>query len=378
MHNPVFHLACLDASLAIRPVFQRFSTVIITSGTLSPLDMYPRMLNFVPVISETYPMTLTRSCFCPLVITRGSDQVAISSKFEVRNDPAVVRNFGQILIDLAKMVPDGVVCFFPSYLYMESIVTMWNEMGLLNEVWKHKLIIVETPDAAETAVALENYRRACDNGRGAVLLSVARGKVSVGIDFDHHYGRAVVMFGIPYQYTESRILKARLEYLRDKFQIRENDFLTFDALRHAAQCVGRVLRGKTDYGLMIVADKRYARNDKRDKLPKWMRDGFSAATSNLSTDMAMAVAKKFLRSMAQPFEPADQLGTSLWTLEDVHKHMRAELARQARNVVDDVHAVHGHGGDMGGLKDEDSAMMEGLYDDDESSMDAVAHGGGFM
>ncbi|KAJ3349991.1 hypothetical protein GGF32_005162 [Allomyces javanicus] len=378
MHNPVFHLACLDASLAIRPVFQRFSTVIITSGTLSPLDMYPRMLNFVPVISETYPMTLTRSCFCPLVITRGSDQVAISSKFEVRNDPAVVRNFGQILIDLAKMVPDGVVCFFPSYLYMESIVTMWNEMGLLNEVWKHKLIFVETPDAAETAVALENYRRACDNGRGAVLLSVARGKVSEGIDFDHHYGRAVVMFGIPYQYTESRILKARLEYLRDKFQIRENDFLTFDALRHAAQCVGRVLRGKTDYGLMIFADKRYARNDKRDKLPKWMRDGFSAATSNLSTDMAMAVAKKFLRSMAQPFAPADQLGTSLWTLEDVHKHMRAELARHTRNVVDDVHAVHGHGGDMGGLEDEDSAMMDALYDDDESSIDAVAHGGGFM
>lgn len=36
---------------------------------------------------------------------------------------------------------------------------------------------------------------------------MARGKVSEGIDFDHNYGRAVLMFGIPYQYTESRILK---------------------------------------------------------------------------------------------------------------------------------------------------------------------------
>lgn len=63
------------------------------------------------------------------------------------------------------------------------------------------------------------------------------------------------MFGIPYVYTESRILRARLEYLRDTFQIRENDFLTFDAMRQAAQCVGRCLRGKTDYGLMIFADK---------------------------------------------------------------------------------------------------------------------------
>ena len=82
-------------------------------------------------------------------------------------------------------------------------------------MWKNKLIFVETPDANETSIALENYRRvrlsfarisflfiyidtrsqACDNGRGAVLLSVARGKVSEGIDFDHNYGRAVLMFG---------------------------------------------------------------------------------------------------------------------------------------------------------------------------------------
>lgn len=50
-------------------------------------------------------------------------------------------------------------------------------------------------------------------------------------------------------------LQARLEYLRDQFHIRENDFLTFDAMRHAAQCVGRALRGKNDYGVMIFADK---------------------------------------------------------------------------------------------------------------------------
>ena len=31
--------------------------------------------------------------------------------------------------------------------------------GILNEVWKHKLIFVETPDANETSIALENYRR---------------------------------------------------------------------------------------------------------------------------------------------------------------------------------------------------------------------------
>ncbi|KAI0699714.1 DNA repair helicase [Cytidiella melzeri] len=317
--NPIFHFTCLDPSIAIKPVFERFSSVVITSGTISPLDMYPKMLQFTPVVQESYQMTLTRNSFLPLVITRGSDQVAISSRFEVRNDPAVVRNFGSILIEYSKIVPDGIVAFFPSYLYMESIVAAWNDMGILNEVWKHKLIFVETPDANETSIALENYRRACDNGRGAVLLSVARGKVSEGIDFDHNYGRAVIMFGVPYQYTESRILKARLEYLRDAYRIRESEFLGFDAMRNAAQCVGRVLRGKTDWGLMVFADKRFARADKRAKLPRWINQYITETAANLSTDMALTLSKLFMRTISQnPNE--NQTGISLWTLEDVERY----------------------------------------------------------
>jgi hypothetical protein len=37
--------------------------------------------------------------------------------------------------------------------------------GILNEVWKHKLIFVETPDANETSIALENYRRVRESFR---------------------------------------------------------------------------------------------------------------------------------------------------------------------------------------------------------------------
>ncbi|EJT46976.1 general RNA polymerase II transcription factor [Trichosporon asahii var. asahii CBS 2479] len=361
--NPIFHFTCLDPSLAMAPVFERFSSVIITSGTISPLDMYPKMLQFQPVIQESYPMTLTRNAFLPMVITRGSDQVPISSRFEVRNDPAVVRNFGSILIDMAKTVPDGVVAFFPSYLYMESIVSAWYDMGILSEVWKHKLLFVETPDAMETSIALKNYREACNNGRGAVLLSVARGKVSEGIDFDHNYGRAVIMFGIPYQYTESRILKARLEFLRDNHRIRENDYLTFDAMRHAAQCVGRVLRGKTDWGLMVFADK-----DKRAKLPRWINQYITDAHSNLSTDMAVVLAKKFIRNISQPFDHT-QTGISLWTLEDIEERQRKdrEEAERAGAMVDDAFGPSVSNGD----KAPEDVDMDGHFDIDDAALAAV-------
>ncbi|KAJ1308979.1 hypothetical protein OPQ81_004661 [Rhizoctonia solani] len=355
--NPIFHFTCLDPSLAIKPVFERFSSVVITSGTISPLDMYPKMLQFTPVVQETYPMTLTRNCFLPLVITRGSDQVAVSSRFEVRNDPSVVRNFGSILIEYCKIVPDGVVAFFPSYLYMESIVAAWHDMGILSEVWKNKLIFVETPDANETSVALENYRKACDNGRGAVLLSVARGKVSEGIDFDHNYGRAVIMFGIPYQYTESRILKARLEYLRDAYRIRESEFLGFDAMRNAAQCVGRVLRGKTDWGLMIFADKRFARADKRSKLPRWINQYITESASNLSTDMALVQSKLFMRTISQSHD-TEQTGVSLWTKGDIEAH-QAKLRAMGPVDVEMTEDKDGEEDEYdGGISDDALANVE--------------------
>ena len=171
------------------------------------------------------------------------------------------------------------------------------------------------------------------------------------------------VLSVPYQYTESRILKARLEYLRDAYRIRESEFLGFDAMRNAAQCVGRVLRGKTDWGLMVFADKvrqsqvpipeylhiiysqRFARADKRAKLPRWINQYITETASNLSTDMALTLSKLFMRTISQnPNE--NQTGISLWTLEDVEKAQakQKEFAMVAEQSREDEEEDYGDGG----------------------------------
>ncbi|KAJ8309183.1 hypothetical protein KUTeg_014057 [Tegillarca granosa] len=95
--NPILRFSCMDASIAIKPVFDRFQSVVITSGTLSPLDMYPKILDFAPVTMATFTMTLARTCLCPMV--------------------TVVRNYGNLLVELSAVVPDGV----------ESTVAAWYE-----------------------------------------------------------------------------------------------------------------------------------------------------------------------------------------------------------------------------------------------------------
>ena len=58
------------------------------------------------------------------------------------------------------IVPDGVVCFFTSYLYMETVVATWYDQGVIDDIQKHKLLFIETQDAAETSLALLNYIKA--------------------------------------------------------------------------------------------------------------------------------------------------------------------------------------------------------------------------
>lgn len=83
--------------------------------------------------------------------------MAISSKFETRDDTAVIRNYGQLLVETAKCVPDGIVCFFTSYLYLESVVASWYDQGIVDTLLRYKLLFIETQDNAETSYALMNY-----------------------------------------------------------------------------------------------------------------------------------------------------------------------------------------------------------------------------
>merc|ERR1712176_1479048 len=312
IYDPNLLLSCLDASLAIRPVLKRYRSVILTSGTLSPLEMYPKILGMTNVVvKESFSITMDRKCLCPLIVTHGPDQVPITSRFNVREDPSVVQNYGDLLEQLAQVVPDGMVCFFTSYRYMEKVIEKWYETGVIARILQHKLVFIETPDVVATTYALNLYRQACDSGHGAVFLSVARGKVAEGIDFDKHYGRCVVLLGVPFQYTLSKELRARLEFLREHYQIKEAEFLNFDAMRQASQCLGRVIRSKSDYGVMIFADQRYARLDKRSKIPDWIQAFIEPGHLVMASDVAVQAARSFLLRMSQPSENHASLASVL-------------------------------------------------------------------
>lgn len=127
--------------------------------------------------------------------------------------------------------------------------------------------------------------------------------------------------------------------MRDQNDIRDSDFLNFDAMRTTAQCVGRVIRGKSDYGVMIFADRRYNRADKRNKLPQWITQYLVQSHLNLSTDVAVGLVRSFLREMAQPTSKEDEIGVSLLTKESLAKRRIQEEQQRLRDSATQPNGV---------------------------------------
>jgi DNA excision repair protein ERCC-2 len=44
--DPLITLSCLDASLPMQSIWKSFPSVILTSGTISPIHLYPKILGF--------------------------------------------------------------------------------------------------------------------------------------------------------------------------------------------------------------------------------------------------------------------------------------------------------------------------------------------
>lgn len=100
--------------------------------------------------------------------------------------------------------------------------------------------------------------------------------------------------------------------------------------------------------ILTAIQQRFARADKRAKLPKWINQHITESISNLSTDMALTHSKLFMRTISQ--NQNDNLtGLSLWTLQDVEKAQAkqralAELEQEQLIQTGDNDDEYGDGG----------------------------------
>lgn len=148
--------------------------------------------------------------------SRGPSGQILNYSFGSRSKGEVVRQTGDLLVELCQVIPKGVVVFFPSYDYQEFLLNQWQKSGTLRAIERHnKRIFREPKKASLVPTVLMSYTKFLKSSpnSGAVIFSVIGGKMSEGINFSDDLGRGVIVVGLPYANKNSVELQEKMSYL---------------------------------------------------------------------------------------------------------------------------------------------------------------------
>ena len=193
-----------------------------------------------------------------------------------------------MLIDASKRIPGGVLVFFASYGALDAAVDVWRDRGLMLQLESVKPVFADGKKIVFDAL-IAKYRAAASKPRGAILLSVFRGKASEGIDFADDQARAVFCIGIPYPSTQDPKVLAKKEYQEyAEKSLSADDWYNLQAYRACNQSFGRVIRHKNDYGAIFLVDQRFEYASTKANLSHWVQE---AVRDGLSLDKLEAFFK---------------------------------------------------------------------------------------
>uniref|UniRef100_A0A673J6T9 Regulator of telomere elongation helicase 1 n=1 Tax=Sinocyclocheilus rhinocerous TaxID=307959 RepID=A0A673J6T9_9TELE len=256
---------------------QGVRSIILTSGTLSPLSSFTCEMQIPFPVSLENPHVIQRDQIFVSIIEKGPDGVQLSTAFDRRFVPENMSSMGNTLVNLARVVPHGLLVFFPSYPVMDKTL----------EFWRVSLYFSLSAIKLQLPVIDGYYDKVNDpNSSGGSFFAVCRGKASEGLDFADTYGRGVAITGLPFPPRMDPRVVLKMQYLDEMCKNKISGYLSGQewyrqqASRAVNQAIGRVIRHREDYGAIFLCDHRFTGTEARNQLPSWVRpyvkiyDGF--------------------------------------------------------------------------------------------------------
>nr|CAD7570646.1 unnamed protein product [Timema californicum] len=261
-----------------RLVEQGVRSIVLTSGTLSPLKSLISELGIPITVVLENPHIIKRNQVCVGILSKGPDGTPLNSSYNTRNDPKYITSLGRSILNLTRIIPHGMLVFFPSYPIMKNCHEKWQNDGIWSKIAEIKAIFVEPQNKECFLAAMTDYYAKVDdpNCRGACFMAVTRGKVSEGLDFADMNGRAVIVTGLPFPPLKEPRVMLKRQYL-DEARARNNEGLSgsawyqLEASRAVNQAVGRVIRHANDYGAILLCDTRFDSPTFKKELSVWLQ-----------------------------------------------------------------------------------------------------------
>ncbi|KAF7994684.1 hypothetical protein HCN44_004156 [Aphidius gifuensis] len=268
----VIEFLCLNPGVVFKPISETARSVILASGTLSPITSFASELQTKFYSISTNHVTPKDNVYVRS-ISKGPNGADLLANYSNVQTWKFQDDVGQTIIDVCQTVPYGVLCFFSSYTVMTKITERMSLTKAMQKVSSHKVIYSEPRTNDELTEIMDNYRKDCQK-KGALLFAVFRGKVAEGIDFSDNEARAVITIGIPYGVRTDAAIECKLLY-NDKYASRKNllkgqDWYTVTAYRALNQALGRCIRHREDWGAIIMIDSRFMYEKNQSYLPRWI------------------------------------------------------------------------------------------------------------
>lgn len=276
-------------SLELRRIQQEAYALILTSGTLSPMEHFAAELNIRCDIQLHGSHVIEKHQLMASILCKGPSGERLNSSFSYRGSSDYLFALGMALQNISRHVPGGTLIFFPSYSSLYSAVDFWRSGGKEGKktVWallcECRPVFMEPIENSDLAGVVQKFKESAETrGGGAILLAVCRGKISEGVNFSDRHGRCVVVTGIPYPNCADLFVRLKRKYLseiaahRPKVQgkfFTGDDWYRTEAMRAVGQCVGRAIRHRNDYGALVFADERF--QDLKCCLPEWIHPSLS-------------------------------------------------------------------------------------------------------
>lgn len=152
-----FNLWCFHPGFSLASLVKcNIRTLILTSGTLKPMDSFQTELSaeFSVKLQNDHVINAPKQINYQ-VISHGPDGQELISTFQSRSNPKYLESLGQSLVEIAKVVPDGLLVFFPSYAWMDVCLTSWKQIGVWERLNHWKQCFVEPKNRAALSKAVD-------------------------------------------------------------------------------------------------------------------------------------------------------------------------------------------------------------------------------
>lgn len=302
----VMSLWCLNPAVVFQDIADITHSVILTSGTLSPMGSFASELGvqFDACMEAPHVIDADSQVFAS-VLSSGPTTHRLNASYKSADAYSFQDELGASIEEICRIVPGGALVFFPSYKLLDKLKVRWSQTGQWARLNAQKPVFVEPRGSTEELEpVLNGYYNAIlgkvplKKGRGganqivknrvrknssqesakggAAFLAVCRGKVSEGIDFSDDNARVVVIVGIPFPNVNDVQVKLKKKY-NDSYKSSKNllsgsEWYCHQAFRALNQAAGRCIRHKLDYGGIILIDERYQEERNLLHISKWLKN----------------------------------------------------------------------------------------------------------